>query len=348
VENNLIAVTIDDGPMSGPTDTALATLTAKGVTASFFVLGTNVDAAGNLLQQEVTKKHSTLSHSFSHPSLPSLSKAEIYDEMHQTELSFASFTCRRPTLMRPPYGEIDDSVRDILQRMGYRAVVWNLDTNDWRDAATNPTKVTTDFNTNLAALKPLGVISLQHDIEMATVALLPTDIDTATRQGYTFVSVERCMWGPTYQRHPSWVFMHGKCDTAEANWPVATVPEPCPLSDWSVWSPCDTTCGAGTQTRVRMTMPPGRELLSQACAANQLIQAQACTAAACPTGCTFGPWTNWGTCSNTCGGGTQIATRTKTAGGATCGPVLKTQLCNTQACTPAGARRALRGDAASE
>lgn len=59
----------------------------------------------------------------------------------------------------------------------------------------------------------------------------------------------------------------------------------CPVSDWSVWSPCDATCGVGSQTRVRLSMPPSNQFNSTACSKTQFIQLQTCTAATatCPT-----------------------------------------------------------------
>ena len=91
------------------------------------------------------------------------------------------------------------------------------------------------------------------------------------------------------------------------------------------------------RTRVRYSLPP--TLASTVACANVasstgggFIQSQACNAAqACPiTGCSFSAWTVWSACSKPCGGGTQVSSRQVTAGATTCGPVLKTQLCNTQ------------------
>jgi hypothetical protein len=68
-----------------------------------------------------------------------------------------------------------------------------------------------------------------------------------------------------------------------------------------------------------------------------LTQSQACNTQACPVDCAVSAWSAWGTCSATCGGGTQTQTRTvvtpSSNGGAACPALTQSQACNTQACS---------------
>jgi peptidoglycan/xylan/chitin deacetylase (PgdA/CDA1 family) len=343
VEPNVIALTYDDGPSVVATQTLLNTLDANNIKATFFLVGQNIEASGGgaLLQSQVTKKHSTVSHSYTHPSLISLTQAQVYTELTKTETAFSKYTCRRPTIFRPPYGSINAAVRTLASNMGYRAAIWNLDTLDWQYAASNPTKVINDQKSAMDALVPTGILQLQHDITSPAVDVVPAINANILAKGLTTVTIDRCLWGPNFKSHPSWIHMHRLCGTSEAEWP--SVPAgTCPVSDWSVWSPCDANCGAGKQTRTRFTIPPGLEKTSAACAGVVLIQQQACTSStACGGSCTFSAWTNWGACSKSCAGGTQMQTRSLLSGTPSkCGPMVNVQLCNTQSCV---GRRALRG-----
>jgi hypothetical protein len=217
--------------------------------------------------------------------------------------------------------------------------MWNLDTLD----TTNITQAAmrAGVQAGLQRLSPAGIITLQNDLDVS-VYQMTTDIVSyvsALAVPYTFVTIEQCVWGSNFVRHPSYAYMHRTCSAAIAKWPTPTVAEPCPVTTWSDWSMCDANCGIGTQTRVRYTLPPSLQLTAAACNANTYIESAACSA---PTTCTNGAscslseWTAWGACSNTCGGGTRIRTRELLAGSATsCGPVLQTQLCNTAACATA-------------
>jgi hypothetical protein len=139
---------------------------------------------------------------------------------------------------------------------------------------------------------------------------------------------------------------------------ACTATSPCPIDGgWTDWSTCSATCGGGTQTRTCTN--PAPQFGGANCAGNssQSCNSWAC-AGTCPTNCGFqggtvpngfggsvactatspcpidGGWTDWSTCSATCGGGTQTRTCTNPApqfGGANCiGDT--SQSCNTQAC----------------
>jgi peptidoglycan-N-acetylglucosamine deacetylase len=344
VENNKLAMTFDDGPTPGVTQSVLTHLKNNGVKATFLTVGRMIDASPALLQAELADGHSLHSHTYTHTSMFSLSQQQIFEELSRTDTAFKNAgVCRRPVLVRPPYGEINAAANTILRRSGYRAIIWNVDTNDWQMSGSyTPARVISEFQQQMDAIKPAGVLALQHDLMQFSADIVPQIISNVKSRGYSFISVDQCLWGANFKRNPSWVFANRLCGQSDAGWPSVTASEPCPVSEWSDWSDCDVSCGPGTQTRVRLTMPPSLAQTSAACGSVPLIESRACSGqAACSSSCTYNAWTNWGACSKSCGGGTQIQTRTVKSGGSGCGAVLQTQVCNTQACV---SRRALRGE----
>jgi hypothetical protein len=140
---------------------------------------------------------------------------------------------------------------------------------------------------------------------------------------------------------PSSCSGHGTClaghCACEAGWigPDCATPAPtdCVLSEWGDWSPCSTTCGAGTQTRSRtVVQPPANGGL--ACGA--LVETRACSSPPCPVDCVMSEWGPWGACSASCGGGVQSRSRLilqpPANGGKACGPISETQACALQPC----------------
>ena len=103
---------------------------------------------------------------------------------------------------------------------------------------------------------------------------------------------------------------------------------------WSNWTECSKPCNGGTQERT-FTKTRAPERGGKACP--NPTQTQACNTQKCPPVHCEGVWSEWGSCSKVCGGGTQSMTLNQTVapenGGRPCPPT-RTRPCNTQACPP--------------
>jgi len=111
-----------------------------------------------------------------------------------------------------------------------------------------------------------------------------------------------------------------ECDYSSESRPCNTdyCPIDCYESEWSDWGSCSKTCGDGHQYRTRTMTPPqygGREC-------GYSSESQQCNEGYCPVDCYEGEWSDWGSCSKTCGDGMSYRTRTVTPpqyGGRECG-----------------------------
>ncbi|CAH1242272.1 HMCN1 [Branchiostoma lanceolatum] len=83
----------------------------------------------------------------------------------------------------------------------------------------------------------------------------------------------------------------------------------CGWSLWSIWTPCDKTCGAGIQQRYRSGSNPSASNGGLPCEGNTL-DTKDCFVATCPgTPAHWGEWAPWSACTATCDGGERIRTR---------------------------------------
>ncbi|XP_066919223.1 SCO-spondin-like [Clytia hemisphaerica] len=118
--------------------------------------------------------------------------------------------------------------------------------------------------------------------------------------------------------------------------------EPCPPVDggwteWTDWGECSVTCGTGTQARTRTCTNPTPANGGDTCTGDT-SESQDCNINPCPVDGGWTDWATWGTCSLTCGTGTQARSRTCTNptpdnGGDPCtGDESESQNCNTDPC----------------
>ncbi len=124
-------LTFDDGPHPRHTKTILDVLKDKGITATFFVLGTKVKRMGKTLLQRIRKEgHRIGNHSFSHVDLRKLTVEEVRREILSTETLLAE-QLGSEKLFRPPYGMSNETVDQVITQLGYRMSLWNVNTLDW-------------------------------------------------------------------------------------------------------------------------------------------------------------------------------------------------------------------------
>lgn len=114
--------------------------------------------------------------------------------------------------MRPPYGSIDERVRNILEKqLNYSIVMWNLDSNDWRHYRKHPAKIYASFVSALMPMsskigaddagiaaghnkKPgMGWISLQHDMYEPTLLQQEDIISLIIRRNLKIVPLLTCI-----------------------------------------------------------------------------------------------------------------------------------------------------------
>jgi peptidoglycan-N-acetylglucosamine deacetylase len=194
-----VALTFDDGPDPEWTPKILDVLKAKGVRATFFIVGVNGESSPGLLQRLVREGHDVGNHTFSHPNLARLTNSLVALELNATQRLFQAYTGRSMRLLRPPYLGDDEpsSVDEVApvafgQSMGYLSVGVTIDPDDWqRPAASVIVQRVLD---GAAAADPSigGQIILLHDAggdRSQTVAALPLLIDALRAKGYEIVPV---------------------------------------------------------------------------------------------------------------------------------------------------------------
>lgn len=170
-----ISLTFDDGPNPDTTPRLLDILKAKGVTATFFMLGQNVAKNEALAKRVADEGHEVASHSYSHPQLTSVDATRVKEEVQKTDKAIYHAVGTLPTDFRPPYGAVNQEVATLI---GKPIIQWSVDSQDWQSHNANAIiKRINDTAYN-------DTIVLMHDIHPDTVDAVPEVIDSLRAAGF--------------------------------------------------------------------------------------------------------------------------------------------------------------------
>ena len=158
-------LTFDDGPHPTNTDKALSILDKHKIKATFFVVGSHASSYGALVSKAFNAGHQIANHSFSHRDLTKLTEKEIKKEIEDTHKIIRNYL-GGDWMFRPPYGAHNALVDKVSRDLGYRTVLWNVDTLDW-DRRYQPDRWVQHGVDQIRARDSSTV--LMHDIHATTV-----------------------------------------------------------------------------------------------------------------------------------------------------------------------------------
>ena len=183
-ESKQIAITFDDGPNPDYTMKLLKGLKKRGVKATFFVLGEEVERYPDILKATYDDGHMIGVHSYQHVNFGQIGDAAALEQVEKTQQAIYDVTGEYTGYIRPPYGCWK---KELDQELPMIEVLWDIDPLDWatKDADTVVQRVLQKI--------PNGSIILLHDASESSVSAAFTIVDTLQKQGYEFVTVEELM-----------------------------------------------------------------------------------------------------------------------------------------------------------
>lgn len=182
-EQQVVALTFDDGPNDSSTVKILDILKKYKVKATFFVLGSMAEKYPAVLKRINDDGHEIGNHSYAHSNLSVMTDKEIQKDITQTNELIAKHSGQQPGLLRPPYGAFNQKVVQAVP--GMRLALWDIDTLDWQ--VRNGKKIVEKVEQHVKN----GDIILMHDIHKTTANGVEPLIKMLIKKGYTFRTVSQ-------------------------------------------------------------------------------------------------------------------------------------------------------------
>lgn len=180
-QQKLIALTFDDGPRRSTTTRLLDGLAERGVKATFFLIGAQIEHNEDVVRRMDEEGHQIGIHTFDHVKLTGLNRADFDSQVEKSRDALKAVLGHNDFLLRPPYGMLDEGVK---ARAGCPIILWSIDPEDWRDQDTD--RVAAEVT---AGARDGGIILL-HDIFPESVDAALQIVDALHQQGYLFCTIE--------------------------------------------------------------------------------------------------------------------------------------------------------------
>ena len=179
-----VALTFDDGPRRETTGRLLDGLQERGATATFFLIGQQIEDNADLVARMAEEGHQIGNHTWSHQRLDGAAPDEAAQEVGRTEAALEALLGGGDYWLRPPYGQVNPGTEESF---GVPLVKWSVDPRDWESRNTG--KVVQEI---MEAVEPNSIILL-HDIYPTSVDAALKVVDRLQAEGYWFVTVEELL-----------------------------------------------------------------------------------------------------------------------------------------------------------
>ncbi len=186
---NTVYLTFDCGYENGNTEKILDVLQAHQAPGAFFVVGSYITSAPELVRRMAAEGHIVGNHTWSHPDMSAISEEGDFSQQLQ-RVRDAYLDCtgeEMPKYYRPPQGVFSQENLAMAKSLGYQTVFWSLAYVDWK---------TDDQPSEEEALEKLtarihpGAIVLLHNTSSTNGAILDRLLTRWEEMGYTFGSLE--------------------------------------------------------------------------------------------------------------------------------------------------------------
>ena len=195
----VIALTFDDGPTPAHTQATLDVLRKKGVTATFFLMGVDIEAHPDETRAIIEAGHEIGNHTYTHPDLTFASEDQAAGEVTRTDDAIRRAGYSGPIHVRPPFGKKLVGLPLHLAKHDRPTITWDVEPESYGDIASDPAKIAAHV---LEKTRPGSIIILHvmYDSREPSRQALPAIIDGLKARGYRFATVSELLTLDTAQR----------------------------------------------------------------------------------------------------------------------------------------------------
>jgi peptidoglycan/xylan/chitin deacetylase (PgdA/CDA1 family) len=174
--SGVVYLSFDDGPNNGNSGALVNALKNAGARATFFCIGKNITSNMTGFNAYKNAGYSIQNHSYSHQHMLSWTYSQVYNDILKCQQAVQAAGGGTPRYFRPPYLEVNTTIRSACAALGLTIVNTTVDSQDWNGA--NTATIIANCNKLQAGGTPL-----MHDWPPNTVTAIPTIVHNLASRG---------------------------------------------------------------------------------------------------------------------------------------------------------------------
>lgn len=191
LKTRYVCLTFDDGPHPYYTKKIVDILKEENIKATFFLVGKQVEKYPELVEYILSYSNTKVAnHTYNHRNLTKMSSEEIKEEITKTQhllLKTSSDKSLRNVIsfVRPPGGNYNDRVFQVIKELGYSLALWTVFPNDL--LCKNKQDIIRKIDEQTKSDRE---VILLHSGNQLTLEALPDIIKLLKNKGYEFINID--------------------------------------------------------------------------------------------------------------------------------------------------------------
>ncbi len=191
--DNKISISFDCAYGADYTEKLLDVLDEYGVKCTFFMVEFWVKKFPEMVKEISNRGHEIGTHSKTHPKMSTLSKSQIEEELLSSIKAIEDITGKKVELFRPPYGDYDNELIEVCNKLKLYPIQWDVDSIDWKDISAE------QITKRIISKTKSGSIILCHNNGLHTAKALPYVLSNLKEKGFEFVSIGKLIYKENYK-----------------------------------------------------------------------------------------------------------------------------------------------------
>lgn len=179
-DEKAVAISFDCAWGVDYTDKLLGIMKEEDVVCTFFCVEFWTKKYPEYVKKISEHGHEIGTHSATHPHMSKLSEKDVEKELTTSSQAIEEITGKKVEVFRPPYGEYNDAVLGVAERLGLYSIQWDVDSLDWKNLGAS------EITDRVLKKVKNGSIVLFHNQGLHTSEALPLIIKGLKSRGYAF------------------------------------------------------------------------------------------------------------------------------------------------------------------